>query len=698
MKYCTLLLFWAFSIYLNAQQTVFYNWLRYNQQKILPAYYSVDYWSSYGLVETDSSYILPYNTSDYSQGEGGFFILRRNGVLDSVLLWDIYNPKIIENNIMDITKLNPNLYCFQRRLVDSFKKNYNDFVFVDSNFNQIRQTSYTKSSSGLMLSIGIYNDFNQKSVLSKHQYYLKDSITGQQTSRTVAELVRVDTNGTISVLYSQLGREDNWIFEFALDTLDSTYMIYSHTDIATDYEFDNKDTFIFTKMKRTGEIVWQHKWHQFKTKYVVWCHKPNLVIDESGYKFVADFIDFVDDSLCNILFHVARDGKSHKEIRRYTNYEMYDKRSHILSSSNNQFYLFGYSQGDTSEIVFDTQWNRKVNNFCLHITKTDSNGNKIWSRRHNMNNTDVLFMRDWRVMTHVRRVSDGGFLLYGYALGVFYSLPPNQQNNHVIVMKTDSCGFGPRDTCKIIPKIDSIRYNTVYISLDENKVCGRRWHVQGQTRTSEKLIYSFSDTGTYTIAIWGFAGATTDSTNIAVRISSLDSCRSPKNQVCTMRAILDSQKCQYIRLHIDGSMSQYCTRHWEIEDKKFYQDTVSYTFSQKSKYTAYLIGRKAISIDTSKIEVVVDCLSQIMDDHRVSRFQIYPNPSHSFIIIEKSMTDRREYTLDLYNLHGTKIFSQNLKAPREQINTSSIPSGLYMIIISDSETTELLNQKITIQH
>lgn len=520
-KSVILICFYIFTNGLYSQQTVFYNWLRYNQQKILPNYESSDYWCGNGFIETPNRYIVPYTTTDFKYGEGGFFVLHKNGILDSVLLWDIYNPLIKENNIVDIIKISSNRYYFQRMLTDTFGKNYSDFVFVDSNFKEIKKVDFYRNN-GLMIPTGLYLGYDKQSVIAKIYYYLKDA-NGQVTGFNKSELLRVDTNGTITVLYTQLGRGSNWIFEFALDTSDSTYMICSQNDIATTNNYDHKDTLLYTKMKPSGEIVWQYKWYEYSNKYLFWVHKPNMVINEQGYTFIHYFKDTDNDTSVGVLVRIHRDGKGHKIIKKYYRYELRDKPEFILPFDTKSHYRFGYSVGAINEIVYDTQQHDSVLNYSIYIAKIDTSGNILWTKRHNTNNPNIEYMRDWRSLYCVRRVEDGGYLLIGSGIGTFKNLPPYQNNNYALVIKTDSCGFGSRDTCKIIPKIDSIRYNTVYISLDENKVCGRRWYVDGKIFQSERLEYSFSDTGTYTIGIWGFAGATTDSIAFDIHIDSFTS-------------------------------------------------------------------------------------------------------------------------------------------------------------------------------
>jgi hypothetical protein len=101
----------------------------------------------------------------------------------------------------------------------------------------------------------------------------------------------------------------------------------------------------------------------------------------------------------------------------------------------------------------------------------------------------------------VSLVRDGGYFIFNWGSSRLIKKYHNSFANFDILFKTDSCGYTQGDTCKLVVKIDSIRNSTVYLSIDQlrYKVCGRRWHVDGQVRRTENLVYTFSDTGTYNI-------------------------------------------------------------------------------------------------------------------------------------------------------------------------------------------------------
>lgn len=681
---------------IEAQQTVFYNWLRYHQQKILPTYESRDYWAGYGFLETSSSYILPYQTSDYVYGEGGFFVLKKNGDLDSVMLWDIYRPHTIFNNQWDIVKLNSNLYALSRSIKDTSVAKYTilEYTFVDSKFKVIRKVSF--SNDALSIPHGIYVDYDNKAIIAKQLNYKRDN-TGNVTYAE-GVLYRIDTSGIVTKLFSNKGLGNNYIREFALDPLDSTYIFLTQNDSNTTYSLNNKDTFEFYKIKKNGAIVWKYQWHPYSILKSIDEIKPNFVIDSNGFKFIISYSNG-NDSSSILFYHLNRKGTKLAILKEYKGYEKRDGYE-TIHPYRNGLLAIGSSTGLLKDTAWDTQQNKFVSDFGYHISKIDTNGNVLWRRRHNVNNPNIRYMRDWRRLTYAQKVSDGGYILLGYAFGVFKNLPPNQLNNYLIVIKTDSCGYSARDTCKLAPRIDSIRYRTAYLSLDElnYNVCGRRWSVDGKVFTTEKLTYSFSDTGTYTIGIWGFAGATTDSTTIQVRITQLDSCFSKRTDTCRMRGIVNEQVCEKLKFSIDTSQSQYCTRYWKIENSVYYQDTVSYTFSSKNSYAVYLIGKRGITIDTSKLIVKVDCMSSILNSEG-NAFNIYPNPARDYIFISFPTGSVQYPTIKLYNLLGQEmqITYRKESSDKLRIDIAELPNGIYILKLIHPYGEEIYRTKIEVQ-
>ncbi len=63
------------------------------------------------------------------------------------------------------------------------------------------------------------------------------------------------------------------------------------------------------------------------------------------------------------------------------------------------------------------------------------------------------------------------------------------------------------------------------------------------------------------------------------------------------------------------------------------------------------------------------------------QFKIYPNPTKSIVSIDGCFSTPIEYKL--YSILGELIYSENIYSNNNQINISSLQSGLYILIIGE---------------
>jgi hypothetical protein len=66
---------------------------------------------------------------------------------------------------------------------------------------------------------------------------------------------------------------------------------------------------------------------------------------------------------------------------------------------------------------------------------------------------------------------------------------------------------------------------------------------------------------------------------------------------------------------------------------------------------------------------------------------VYPNPTHDILNIDISEINNNQTTVEIYNMLGDKIYSENFSSERGQINISSFTSGIYMLFINNNEKT-----------
>ncbi len=76
-----------------------------------------------------------------------------------------------------------------------------------------------------------------------------------------------------------------------------------------------------------------------------------------------------------------------------------------------------------------------------------------------------------------------------------------------------------------------------------------------------------------------------------------------------------------------------------------------------------------------------------VEDINTFSFQIYPNPTSTFLNIELKKVEDKNFEIQLLNIKSQTVFGQTLNASNKnhQINVSDMPNGIYLIqIISNS--------------
>ena len=75
---------------------------------------------------------------------------------------------------------------------------------------------------------------------------------------------------------------------------------------------------------------------------------------------------------------------------------------------------------------------------------------------------------------------------------------------------------------------------------------------------------------------------------------------------------------------------------------------------------------------------------------------IYPNPSTSFISVSIKPINKQicDYSIELYNLQGKKLYSENFNQNEFQLDMYHYPAGIYLLNLMTKENKILQNIKI----
>lgn len=70
------------------------------------------------------------------------------------------------------------------------------------------------------------------------------------------------------------------------------------------------------------------------------------------------------------------------------------------------------------------------------------------------------------------------------------------------------------------------------------------------------------------------------------------------------------------------------------------------------------------------------------NDNRTNKLQVFPNPTYGLVSI---IGTRSVSTVEVYNVLGSRVLSENINSNQAQFDISSLPSGIYMFRISSAD-------------
>lgn len=641
------------------------------QQDVFKKYYSIDS-SDNGpfpfLVETKSSYIY---TSFYSglHGFGGLG-LRKIDKLGNEVDFKLLYPSDSFDVIVTYMKLisSNRILITGRNSWFKYSQMYAYMLLVDTNLNIIKQVNDSFSGYHNELYRELFYDYEGNLCTIHDEFTYSANPDSMHLS-----IRRINPTELTTTLVTKIS---GYYSQSLIRTSDSGFLIYTYSPV---YEKKFYLDPIIIKFDKNWNKLWERNIGEYGKREAGGYGIQRLVeLDSQYYCWRTSQVDYE----VGFLYKLDNKGNIIEKWREKesSSFQTLIRQKELIISFGDKYWWNQPGNASVSIHTFNSSYDIIRKNYIGFREFYDTCSLPLDSTLYHMD---------------AARTHDGGFLIFnwGSSYGARGKVRPYGQNFDIL-FKTDSCGFTQGDTCKIIPKIDSIVYNRVYISLDEvnNKVCGRRWHIDGKVLTSEKLVYSFLDTGTYSIGIWGFAGATVDSTSLEVRINKLDSCNSSKHDICSMDSDTSFIKCNQVSYKINKHKSKYCTRHWIIDNKIFNQDSVNYTFPNNGIYLIKLIGNRGVSDDTLSFYTKVECKLSLKPE--VSNLiNISPNPVTDILDVEV----HTNVSIYMSNLLGQQVFPRIGNTKRGfRLDVRDLSQGIYILQLRDKTGSVVKTEKLII--
>jgi hypothetical protein len=103
-----------------------------------------------------------------------------------------------------------------------------------------------------------------------------------------------------------------------------------------------------------------------------------------------------------------------------------------------------------------------------------------------------------------------------------------------------------------------------------------------------------------------------------------------------------------------------------------------------------------------KLELGGQGFTKILSVHIIDTeafgFQVRPNPVKNQTTIYFENNENSEHKLSLYNTNGAEVLTQNTSTNQFYIEVTSLPSGIYIFLISKDNFSHNTKGKLVVQH
>lgn len=126
-------------------------------------------------------------------------------------------------------------------------------------------------------------------------------------------------------------------------------------------------------------------------------------------------------------------------------------------------------------------------------------------------------------------------------------------------------------------------------------------------------------------------------------------------------------------------------------------NTLSYVYPELDTYKLNIIGYQNenmyrsnnVRIDLNTVGIVDFSKNQI------NHLKVYPNPTQGNVTIDLPENLNKSYTIDVYSLSGSKVYSKLITRNDNQLNLENLNNGIYIMRLENNG--EIYSQKVKIQ-
>jgi hypothetical protein len=125
----------------------------------------------------------------------------------------------------------------------------------------------------------------------------------------------------------------------------------------------------------------------------------------------------------------------------------------------------------------------------------------------------------------------------------------------------------------------------------------------------------------------------------------------------------------------------------EVNNNTFPNNTDKYGFIELSNFA---FGEYVLGVSDSVLS-----MNEIIDPSTTA-FTVFPNPAEDYINIRID-NYQQAMVLSILDLNGKEVLNEIITVKEKQINTKTLPSGVYLIRLNNPENGNSYKQKLIIR-
>jgi len=176
---------------------------------------------------------------------------------------------------------------------------------------------------------------------------------------------------------------------------------------------------------------------------------------------------------------------------------------------------------------------------------------------------------------------------------------------------------------------------------------------------------------------WFKFSTTSPNTNIRVTLSNLA-------KDYDLR-LYNSGATQLAISQLSGTSSETITRNTTTAATYLLQ-VYPYSSTQFSTTQCY-----TLRVNVASTTFRLDAGGNIVPEYKDGRISVYPNPAQQYLNIE--VTDASPNQIAVYDVNGREVFRKVISKSLNQVDLKNIPSGMYLIKVSDVNGKTITQQR-----